>query len=127
MAKITIKPIEKLEMEFVDGTIKEALFNNEALLIFGKEFGSLDEWVEKELAVRPYDFVAKILYSGMAVIDKSVTLDEAKSILIGGGEPLMAQIVNLLIDNFMATANEEQKKAFYKEVEKFNKQFQDKI
>ena len=120
MAKIVIKPIEKLELEFEDGTIREALFNTEALIIFEKEFGSMDELMEKELSVRPYDYIAKILYSGMMVIDKSITLEEAKSILIGGGEPLMFQICKLLIDNFMAVANEEQKEFFLKEIDKFN-------
>lgn len=122
MARVSIKPIEPLEMEFADGTIKEALFNNEAFIIFTEEFGSIDKLIETELKNKPYDFVAKILYCGMKVMDKTVTLDEAKSILISGGEKLMEAIVNLLIDNFMSTADETAKKNFYKEVERVNKQ-----
>lgn len=121
MAKISIKPIEPLEMEFADGTIKEALFNNEAFILYTEEFGSIDESIEKELKVKPYEFASKILYCGMKVMDRSVTLDEAKSILVGGGTSLMETISNLLIDNFMTTADEDLKKKFLKEVEKINK------
>lgn len=121
MARVSIKPIEPLEMEFADGTVKEALFNNEAFIIFTDEFGSIDELMETELKDKPYDFISKILYSGMKVTDRRVTLDEAKSIVIGGGEPLMNEITNLLIDNFMATADEDSKKKFFKEAEKINK------
>jgi hypothetical protein len=121
MARVSIKPIEPLEMEFADGTIKEALFNNEAFIIYTEEFGSIDKSIEKELKKKPYDFTAKILYSGMKVMDKTVTLEEARAILVGGGSGLMEAITNLLIDNFMTTADEDSKKKFMKEVEKINK------
>lgn len=121
MARISIKPIEPLEMEFADGTIKEALFNNEAFIIFTEEFGSIDKLIETELKEKPYDFTAKILYCGMKVVDRTVTLEEAWSILVGGGNELMETIANLLIDNFMITADENSKKKFFQEVEKINK------
>ena len=121
MAKLSIRRVEPLEMEFEDGTIKEALFNNEAFIMYTEEFGSIDESIENEIKTKPYDFVSKILYCGMKVMDRSVTLEEAKSILIGGGTPLMETVSNLLIDNFMSTADEDLKKKFFKEIEKFNK------
>jgi len=123
MARVSIKPIEPLIMEFADGTIKKALFNNEAFIIYTDEFGKIDEEAMKEMQKRPYDFVSKILYCGMKVLDKTVTLEEAEAITIGGGEPLAVEIMNLLIDNFMTTADENSKKKFLEEVEKFNKQF----
>lgn len=121
MARVSIKPIEPLEMEFADGTIKEALFNNEAFILYTEEFGSIDKSIQEELKDKPYDFTAKILYCGMKVLDRTVTLDEARSILIGGGNSLMEVVANLLIDNFMATADDNSKKKFLMEVEKFNK------
>lgn len=121
MARVSIKPIEPLEMEFADGTVKEALFNNEAFILYTEEFGSIDDSIIEELKEKPYDFTAKILYCGMKVMDRTVTLEEAKSILVGGGTPLLETVSNLLIDNFMSTSNEETKKKFFKEVEKFNK------
>ena len=121
MARVSIKPIKPLEMEFADGTIKEALFNNEAFILYTEEFGSIDKSIQEELKDKPYDFTAKILYCGMKVLDRTVTLDEARSILIGGGNSLMEVVANLLIDNFMATADDNSKKKFLMEVEKFNK------
>lgn len=121
MARVLIRPIQPLELEFADGTIKEALFNNEAFVIYTDEFGKLDVEKLEELKDKPYDLVARFLYCGMKVVDKSVTLDEAKSITIGGGEPLATEILNSVIDNFMVTADEESKKKFLKEVEEFNK------
>lgn len=121
MARISIRPIEPLELEFADGTIKEALFNNEAFILFAEEFGSMDELIKTELKNKPYDFVAKILYCGMKVIDKTITLDEAYSITLGGGEPLAMEIINSTVENFMLIADEETKKKFQKEVEAMTK------
>ena len=121
MARVSIKPIEPLELEFADGTVKEALFNNEAFVIYTDEFGKLDVEELKEMKDKPYDLVSRFLYCGMKVIDKTVTLEEARSITIGGGEPLAVEIINSVVDNFMVTADEESKKKFLTEVEKFNK------
>lgn len=120
MARISIKPIEPLEMEFADGTVKEALFNNEAFIIYADEFGALDIEALKELKHKPYDLVSRFLYCGMKVMDKSVTLEEARSITISGGEPLATEVLNCVIDNFMAVADEDSKKKFLTEAEKFN-------
>lgn len=121
MPKVSIKPIEPLVMEFADGTIKEALFNNEAFIIYTEEFGKLDVEELKKMKDKPYDLVARFLYCGMKVMDKTVTFEEAKAITIGGGEQLAVEIMNCVLDNFMVTANEETKKKFLTEVEKFNK------
>jgi len=121
MPKVSIKPIEPLVMEFADGTTKEALFNNEAFIIYTEEFGKLDVEELKKMKDKPYDLVARFLYCGMKVMDKTVTFEEAKAITIGGGEQLAVEIMNCVIDNFMATANEEAKKKFLTEVERFNK------
>lgn len=122
MARVSIKPIEPLEMEFADGTIKRALFNNEAFIIYTDEFGSMDKSIEQELKDKPYEFTAKILYCGMKVLDRNITLEEAESIIIGGGTVLLEVIANLLIDNFMATADDNSKKKFMKEVERINQE-----
>lgn len=122
MARVSIRPIEPLEMEFADGTIKEALFNNEAFIIYTDEFGKFDDETIQAMKDKPYDFTAKILYSGMKVLDKTVTLEEARAIVVGGGEGLAAEVTNLMIENFMLVSNEETKKKFMKEVEKISKQ-----
>lgn len=121
MPKVSIKPIEPLIMEFADGTVKEALFNNEAFIIYTEEFGKLDVEELKKMKDKPYDLIARFLYCGMKVMDKTVTFEEAKSITIGGGEQLAVEIMNCVLDNFMVTANEETKKKFLTEVERFNK------
>ncbi len=121
MARISIRPIEPLELEFSDGTVKEALFNNEAFIIFTEEFGSIDKLLETEAKDKPYEFGAKVLYSGLKVIDKKVTLKESRSIIIGGGETLLQAILNSMINNFMLVSNEESKKKFIQELKKINK------
>ena len=98
MARVSIKPVEPLEMEFADGTVKEALFNNEAFIIYTDEFGKLDIAELKEMKDKPYDLVSRFLYCGMKVMDKTVTLEEAKSITIGGGEPLAIEIIYTVYD-----------------------------
>lgn len=121
MARISIRPIQPLELEFTDGTIKEALFNNEAFVIYADEFGALNIESLEDLKDKPYDLVARFLYCGMKVMDKSITIEEARSITIGGGEPLAIEIINSVIENFMVTADEGSKKKFLMEAEKLNK------
>lgn len=122
MARISIRPIDPLELEFADGTIKKALFNNETFVLFTEEFGALDNLIDTELKNKPYDFVAKILYCGMKVLDKTITLDEAYSITVGGGEPLAMEIMNSTVENFMLSADEDLKKKFNKEVNRITKE-----
>lgn len=125
MAKITIKPIEPLEIEFADGTTVLAIFNNEALIHFTEEFGDLTEMIDNgEIENKPYEFAAKILYCGIRIYDKSITLNDAKRIVISGGEPLLMEITGLLIDNFMAVADEDSKKKFLLMVKDFNQNYQ---
>ena len=125
MAKITIKPIEPLEIEFADGTTVLAIFNNEALIHFAEEFGDLTEMIDNgEIENKPYEFAAKILYCGIRIYDKSITLNDAKRIVISGGEPLLMEITGLLIDNFMAVADEDSKKKFLLMVKDFNQKHQ---
>lgn len=121
MARISIRPIEPLEMEFADGTIKKALFSNEAFVFYTEDFGALDVEELKEMKDKPYDLIARFLYCGMKVFDRTTTLDETERIVVGGGEALAIEIVNLVTDNFMATADENSKKKFLKEVKKYNK------
>lgn len=120
MAKVKVKQVEPLEMEFADGTVRVALLNNEAWMIFRNEFGDMESLIENEAVIKPYSFLSKILYSGMKVVDTTVTLDEATYILLRGGENLAAEIARLMIDNFMNTASKEQQDLLLKEVEKFN-------
>lgn len=124
MARISIKKVEPLEMEFEDGVVKEALFNNEAFIIYADEYGKLDARTLDKLKDKPYDLISRFLYCGMKVMDKSVTTDEARSITIGGGEPLAEEVLNSVIENFMAVADEDSKKKFFKEVEKLNEALQ---
>lgn len=124
MAKFAVKPIESLEMEFADGTVKEAIFTKEALYLFQHEFGDMEELIKTELPIKPYDFMSKVLYSGMKMVDRTITLDEAKMILIGGGEEIMHEIARLLTDNFLATATEDQKEMFMEKIKETNKQIE---
>ena len=124
MARVTVKPIEPLEIEFTDGTIKEAIFNTQAFILFTEEFGPLDQVMEEELKNKPYDFASKLLYCGLKIFDRAITLEEAKSIAIAGGEPLLLEIIRLMIDNFMVSADEDSKKKFLARVEQYNKKYQ---
>lgn len=124
MAKVSIKPIEPLILEFADGTEKKALFNNEAFIIYTNEFGPLNDETMEEIKNKPYDAMARFLYCGMKVVDKTVTFEEAEAIVVGGGEDLAAQICTLIIDNFMAVADENSKKKLIQEIKRINQELQ---
>ena len=125
MARVSVKPVEPLEIEFADGTIKTAVFDIQAFILFTEEFGPLDEVMEEELKEKPYEFASKLLYCGLKKLDRSVTLEEAQSIAISGGEPLLAEIIRLMIDNFMNSADEESKKKFLLKVREYNSRYLD--
>ena len=109
MAKISLRPVEPLELEFADGTSMTALFNNEAFVIYSQEFGELDM---EEAETKPYDLMGKILYCGLKVVNPKISLEEAQSILYMGGGDLLLEITESLINNFNMTSNEETKKKY---------------
>ncbi len=121
MARVLMRKIMPLEMVFEDGTIKEALFNKEAFIIYTEEFGRLDAEVLRKLSNKPYDLTARFLYCGMKVVDSEITLDEAKSLVYMGGDDLAFEVTNNVIENFLAIADEDSKKKLIQEMEKFNK------
>lgn len=118
MARIAIKPVEPLEIEFIDGEVKVAMFNNEAFLTYADEFGEINNDM-KELAIeKPYEFGARLLYCGLKVANPLITFEEASSLMVMGGEPLFSEMLRLMIDNFMVSTNEETKKKFQKNLKK---------
>ena len=106
---IAVKPAETLVMNFPDGSFKEAVFNIEALITLTEEFGGISK-MAKTFHGRPYEMAARILYSGMKILDASVTLEEARALMIGGGIPLMADIMEMFQESFGAIDPEELKK-----------------
>ena len=107
--KFAISPIETLELVFPDGSKREAAFNVESMIYLAEEFGDITKLMEEEMT-RPYELAAKILYSGMKTFDTSVTLDEAKAIVVGGGIALLTEIMNLFGESFAEIDTEEVKK-----------------
>lgn len=111
MARISIKPVEPLELEFANGTIKRALFNNEAYILFTEEFGDISKLTtEKEFKKNPYDLMSKILYCGLKIVHPETTLEEAEQILYRGGIQLLTEIAECTMANFQVLSNEETKK-----------------
>ena len=106
---IAVKPAETLVIQLSDGTEREAIFNMEALIIFAEEFGDLTE-LTKKFTSRPYELAAMILYSGMKILDASVTFEEAKAIMVGGGVVLLAEIMEMFYEGFADVDQAELKK-----------------
>lgn len=104
MARVTVKPPEPLEIEFSDGTSKFATFNNEAFILYTYEYGPLNQAAFADMISKPYDFTAKVLHSGMMVHDRNVTLEEARNIIVSGGEDLLLEISRLMTENFLTGA-----------------------
>jgi len=112
--KIAIKPAETLEIEVKDkngDTIEtiEAVFNVESLMVLTEEFEDplkLSETFQNQ----PYEMAARILYSGIKVLNASVTLDYAKSLMVSGGIELLAEIMELFQANLGVVSQEELKK-----------------
>ena len=125
MAKLRIKPIEPLELEFIDGEKKVALFGNAAFTLYAAEFGDISEDMKETVMEKPYDFGARLLYCGLKVAHPTITLDEATSLMYMGGEDLFSELIRLLIENFMNSSNEETKKKFQKNLMKELKEIEE--
>ena len=107
--KFAVSPVETLELEFPDGSIREAVFNVESLITLTEEFGDLGTLVEDEMT-KPYELAAKILYAGMKSFNTETTLDEAKAIVVSGGIKLLAEIYDLFNQSFGDIEMDELKK-----------------
>ena len=94
--KINIKPIDILELEFADGTIKKGLqrrcrFPQPNLMFFELECD------DEEIKKNPMLYASRLLHVGMLVHDRTVTLDECEAIVLGGGIELLNEIFNSLL------------------------------
>lgn len=116
MARIKIKPVEPLELEMTDGTVKVALFNNCAFATFEDEFGSIEKLAMGEGQKAPFDFVAKLLYCGVRVTEPEFSLREAKTITLMGGADLITAVLDAVFQNVTAGMDEEKLGNFYQEV-----------
>lgn len=116
--RIKLRPIEPLELEFQDGTVKTALFNNDCFITYEEEFGELSKNLEEKMQEAPYREISKILYCGLKAVDPNITLDEALEMTYMGGMELVMEIANSVVRNFDIRGNEESKKKFKELMEK---------
>ncbi len=110
MAKIKLRPIEPLELEFEDGTVKKALFNNDAFILYEEEFGELSELLMDDVKKDPYGATAKLLYCGLKVVDPNITLEEAEQMMYMGGFDLAIEVAECMTNNFNLRSNDAAKK-----------------
>ena len=107
--RFNVRPVEPLILEFADGTEKEVAMTIDALIILTEEFGDFAELIEKEFT-KPIDLAAKILYAGIRVNDTTVTMEEAKSIVLGGGLPLQLELMDMLTESLGTVSETDLKK-----------------
>ena len=105
MAKIAIKPIETIDLEFADGTKKKVIFNVEALIHLHDNFGDLEP-LARSAEKSPFDFASKLLYGGLKSAHPDITIEECESIVAGGGALLMNEILNAFMQNFESEISE---------------------
>lgn len=107
--RFAVRPVEPLLLEFADGTEKEVAMTIDALMILTEEFGDLSNLMEKEFT-RPVDLAAKILYAGIRVNDTTITLEEAKNIVLGGGLLLQLELMDALAESLGTVSESDLKK-----------------
>lgn len=81
MKRHTSRPIEKLTLEFPDGTTRDFLFSSYASFILDDEFeGTIN--ILSSCKEKPFLAAAKLIYAGGKVIDKDFTYDDAKKLTV---------------------------------------------
>lgn len=113
--KIRVKPIEKIQLEFVDGTTKDIVFSAAAVAILDEEFDGVLNLV-KNVSSKPYEIGSKIIYAGMKVCDENVTLDDVKAL----STQLPFEVIMELIEEFTNSFGIESM-AYAKEIEELKK------
>lgn len=109
LQRVKVAPQYPLFIDFADGTTKQCLQCIESLILLVQEFGEIED-ILREYENRPYDLTAIILYSGMKILDASITLDECKLITMSGGLPLMNEVLEQFNKNIGSMSQEEIKK-----------------
>ena len=95
--KINIKPIDILELEFADGTVKKCSFPVSALIEYDSRYGAISNVDDEEIKKNPMLYASRLLHVGMLVHDRTVTVDECEAIVLGGGIELLNEIFNSLL------------------------------
>lgn len=107
--RIAVKQIEPIEFEFADGVIKRAWFTNESMINLATKYDDVTKLLD-ESKTNPYEAVAKILHCALAVEHPETTLDEAKYIVISGGNNVITEIYNALTQSFGVSEEDIKKK-----------------
>lgn len=98
--KISVKPVEKIQLEFEDGATKDILFSAKSVSIIDEEFEGTLKLVGK-IQTNPYDTGAKIIYAGMKVCDSDITFDEVKALTV----QMPFEIIMELVEEFTNNLN----------------------
>lgn len=107
--RIAIRPVEPLEIAFSDGTIKKAWFTNASLINIATEYEDVTKLLESA-KTNPYDAVSKILHCALQIEHPETSLEEAKYILIAGGNEILTEIYEALTQSFGVSEEEIKKK-----------------
>ncbi|SDL20689.1 hypothetical protein [Natronincola ferrireducens] len=117
--KISVKPVERIELEFADGTKKDILFSAASVATLDEEFDGALKVVSK-IQTQPYETGAKIIYAGMKVCDDSITLDEVKALTVEMPFDIIMELIEEFTNNLSKTMNKKDigafKKDFIKEI-----------
>ena len=107
--KVAIRPVEPLELEFSDGTVKKAWFTNASMIKLTTMYDDINILME-DGKKNPYDFCSKVLHCALSIENPNMSLEECMVILIQGGEELLLEIYGAIVDNFGLESNDEAKK-----------------
>lgn len=103
--KIAITPIEPLELEFADGTVKRAWFTNESMIKLATRYDDVNTMLE-ESKEKPYEAISKLLHCALSIENPEITLEETKKILICGGDNLLTEIYSAITESFNLTKDD---------------------
>ena len=121
MAKrVIMKDVEKIELQFKDGTIKEMLFNSKSVAVLDEEFEGVFKVIAK-IQDKPYEVGSKVIYAGLKVCDGNITFEEVKALTAEMGFDVMMELVqdfakNLNVGDINSKDAEELKKTLLKEM-----------
>ncbi len=120
--RVKILPVKTVTFEVCNetGDIEKVIdftFNNYALATLTEQFGDINK-LFKDMQSKPYDLVAVLLYCGVVNNDTEFTLEDARTLVAGGGGYVLEEVSDLVTESLLSLGGDDVKKKFMESMSK---------
>jgi len=93
--KINVKPVDYLEFNFPDGSVRRAKFTTYAFATLQEEFGGVQK-IFKGAKDKPFEATATLLYAGMKACDPSIEHLQVQALVSDFDAEVLKEVLEFL-------------------------------